>query len=445
MLVSLGGKMDLNSSKQPVDTQSVDRMFAKRGFQGFRFKIIISLCVIVLLIIGNFTIYFVIGTRYNPRWEIETADSNREAWDVGNPIGLTPDGNPVIKYESQEGIQIAIGKENHNWQHDDIGNSENSYYSSSMVVDAHGTIHLLYVSGSSLIYTAKNKGTWEQQIVILLRDPRSSLAVDSNGNPNIVYYEYNYLNYTHRTNGNWSKNTIDNLEINRSIKIKLDSLAHPHILTPGTSESEFNYYYWNGSNWTKEIIDCHTYFVQYRSDLGIDNNGSPHIVFVDEVDSTLKYITKIGTEWKIETIDKDSISHTPAMNIDKNNVVHLAYYSDNSGLKYAKKIKNHWFIEIIDSSKKAGSSPSIITDKTGNIHIAYVDRNVWHLNYATTKATRFFMKYPITQIDYLPFFIVSIIILVISPSGISRLISWYQKRTKDKKELVEKPITPSQK
>ena len=420
--------MNLKSSNQPVNTPGTNKKPAKGKNLGLKVKMIISVTIIVLLIACNSGIYYIVGLRYGPDWNIETVDSNERAWDAGCSIGLTPEGTPVIEYKSQFGILLAQGNGNHDWQHENVVNAVYLDEGSSMVVDNAGIVHLLYVGvHKKLVYAIKDKGTWQRQTSEDINYGRSVLAIDRNNNPHIVYSRSNHLNYTYRDNGIWTNNTIENETMDVPIEMVLDSSDFPHVLTRGDFYNEFKYYSWNGSNWSKEKIDAQAYMKYYLSDLGIDSNDSPHIVFVDEENASLKYMTKTGNEWNIQNVDTDGISHRPAITIDKNDVIHIAYYSDNNGLKYAKKVQNTWSLEIIDSSRKAGSHPSIIADDAGNIHIAYIDRNVWHLNYATTKRSGFFRMIPIGISEYAIFILASALIVIIAFISVSR---WLARRKK---------------
>ena len=408
----------------------------KHRFNGNRSVFIIIFCfiLIILLILCNLTIYIFIGTRYSQNWDIETVDSNEKAWDTGCQIGLTPAGNPIIEYKSQFGILMAYGKGDHNWQHENIGGGANPGELSTMIVDNQGNIHLLYsAANKQLIYAIKTEGTWKRQIVDPHVDRSFSLACDENGNPYVVYAKYNYLNYTYQENGNWVKGIIDNVIIDGAIKMVLDSSKYPHILTRGESNNELRYYSWNGSNWSKEIIDVQSYMKGSILDFGIDSNNSPHIVIVDEQNASLKLITKIGNEWDVMTVDTDNVQRGPAIALDKQDMEHIVYYSSNNGLIYCRRDKNSWSIEIIDSSKRAGRFPSIIVDKAGNVHVAYIDRNVWHLNYATTKRSGFFRIIPIGITEYAIFIVASMLIVIITFFSISRLLAWRKKKIENGK------------
>ena len=409
----------------------IKKIRANGNRSGYTVKIIICIFVLIFLFISNLAIYYIIGTRYNSNWDVEIAQSSEQAWE-GSPIGLTPDGNPIIEYQSQFGILVAWRSRNHVWQHENIGCSTDPFMESSMVVDNTGIIHLVYLSGGfhQLVYAKKDGGAWERQTSEDANYRSTSLAVDKNCNPHIIYSKSRHLNYTHWDNGNWTTVTIDTPTTNESSKIVVDNSNFPHILSPDVSKKELKYFHWNGSNSSKEVLDCRSFLVS-NPDLCIDSKGSPHIVFVDEPNTSLKYIEKTGYEWNIETVDATGVKYQPAIAIDKNDEVHIAY--NDNGLKYAKKVHDTWSIETIDSSKKAGRCPSITTDKTGNVYIAYIDRNTYNLNYATTNKSGAFRTYPIAVTDYTIFIAVSVLIVTISLVSSNRLLIWRQKKTKDEK------------
>jgi hypothetical protein len=378
----------------------------------------IGILVICIIIISNFAIYLNGGTRYNSNWNVEVVDSGEHSSDIGCPIGIATDGNPIIVYQSPYGKLIARKTANHNWQLDNIGGDySDPFMRSSMVIDTIGNIHLVYLGGAAQLVYAKNPpgGNWERYNSEDGCYDSSSLAVDNNGNPHIVYYRFGLLNYTYWNNGDWTTITLENLSgilAEKEIsKIELDTSNNPHIITHDVSNERMKYFHWNGANWSLEIIDCPS-CLRCSPDLCIDSYGSPHIIFVDERNASLTHIEKSGNEWRAETIDTNVFNSFPAMAIDRNNVVYVAYYAN--ALKFAKKVRDSWSTETIDSSERAGSSPSIAIDKTGNVHIAYVDRNTWNLNYATTKKSGPFRVYPISAMDYAVYIGVSVLILTIS-------------------------------
>ena len=404
----------------------------------------ICIFVIFLIVISNLAIYNNIGTSYNSNWDVEVVDSSNQFSGYRCQIGINSNGNPIIEYQATSDILLAHRNVNHDWQSERIANNSDGYSLSSMVIDNVGIAHLIYLTqnGRQLVYTTKIGGIWESQKSEDAIYGPASLAVDNNGNPHVVYFRYGVLNYTHWDNGSWTTITIDNSSTVKYNNIEIDNSNFPHILASDVSREKLKYFYYNGFNWSEEDIDCGSGVLISPSspDLRIDSNGSPHIVYVDEQNMSLKYVEKTGNGWSVETVDSHGVISWPGIAIDKNDVIHIAYHSN--GLKYAKKVEKIWSTETIDSSERTGTSPSIVVDKTGNVHIAYFTKSPPQINYATTKKSGSFRTYPISKNDYAMFITVSASIVIISLVSSYILLTRRNKKTKDRKGPArEKPAS----
>jgi len=108
------------------------------------------------------------------------------------------------------------------------------------------------------------------------------------------------------------------------------------------------------TKWTIETVSPIGTEGTYPS-LAIDNNGNPHISYLDLNDGYLKYAYKNGTTWTIENVGYVANSNGTIANaglssiaLDAANNPHICYFDFGSGhFKYAKKTGGSWTTTII--------------------------------------------------------------------------------------------------
>ena len=183
-------------------------------------------------------------------------------------------------------------------------------------------------------------------------------------------------------------------------------------------------YKWGGS-WTETILDNGTDTGHYPS-VVIDRNGALHISYIDDANDELRYATNASGSWVLTTLgsstyDNDggrgtAISvhpitdavhivttindntyrdlqyhtneggswvnttitntlsdegHDPAMAMDADGNLHVAYYCDDgcSDLRLSSRINGVWQNETVASTNNIGKDPDIAIDSQGTIHI----------------------------------------------------------------------------
>jgi len=135
-----------------------------------------------------------------------------------------------------------------------------------------------------------------------------------------------------------------------------------------------------GSVWNIETVLPVGSVGEYPS-LAIDNNGNPHISYLDYNDGYVKYAFKNGTSWSISSVGYVANSNGTIANgglssiaLDAANNPHICYFDYGSGhFKYAKKTGTSWTISIIPLPTTSSYSyipwaeSSIAVDKTTGI------------------------------------------------------------------------------
>ncbi len=96
-----------------------------------------------------------------------------------------------------------------------------------------------------------------------------------------------------------------------------------------------------------------TYGAHYQSDLALDTNGIPHIVFNKDDFSKLVFARRINNSaWSKELVDSGSFYARPSFVFDKDNIPHCSYYElvgQNAYLCHVYKDGTEWHKVIIDT------------------------------------------------------------------------------------------------
>ena len=174
----------------------------------------------------------------------------------------------------------------------------------------------------------------------------TSLVIDSNDIPHISYTDEanSFLYYAKKIASNWETNLVDDDSTvfgSTSIDVDSDNFAHISYFDVGTSTEKWNlkHAYFNGSNWSNEIVD-----------------------------PDLKYF---WNDWGVSIVVDD---------LDR---VHIGYYCWHKwDLKYAYKIKDKWSVETAESDGDSGAYASIVVNSENYPVIAYMSRSSLELKYA---------------------------------------------------------------
>ncbi len=140
-------------------------------------------------------------------------------------------------------------------------------------------------------------------------------------------------------------------------------------------------------------------YVPYNSDCNDSNaavNPGRAEIAGNCIDDDCNLATSDSTTnngWQIECLDTGS---TSSIATDSSGNVHISYYdSTNKDLKYITNASGIWVVSIIDSAGDVGSYSSIAVDSNNKVHIVYYDYSNNDLKYAENVAD----SWIITTID----------------------------------------------
>ena len=234
-------------------------------------------------------------------------------------------------------------------------------------------------------------GEWNIQTVEMTFGMEVDLALDQNGYPHISYYNNfsKVLEYATWDGSTWKIETVDSSEtgyVGQHTSIALDQNGYPHIsyFYPGNlgDISDLKYASWNGSTWNTQTVDSEGNVGQYTS-IALDQNGYPHISYLDASNGDLKYASWDGSSWNTQTVDSEGYGSWNSIALDQNGYPHISYLGGGYNLKYAYWDGSSWNTETVDSEGDVGSYTSIALDQNDYPHISYFDGTNYDLKYAT--------------------------------------------------------------
>jgi hypothetical protein len=226
----------------------------------------------------------------------------------------------------------------------------------------------------------------------------SSLAMDASGNPHVSFVDNNAFDFKYGTKsgGVWTFESIapngyDPIfgDDNQITSLALDASGNPHIAFWDPTPNLLKYASRTGGTWTIETVDPVDNNGRVAT-LVIDATDRPHIFYYDQTNLYVKYATKVGGVWSTEVVDASGIlqPRLQGLAVDSSGNPHVIYLDFNAGvLKYAKKSGGVWTSEVVPGPGSfPGSSifSSIAVDGAGNPHLA--------LSYIDTRALRHVVK-----------------------------------------------------
>jgi FlgD Ig-like domain len=334
-------------------------------------------------------------------WTTNTIDSGGGG-DRGfhSSIALDTQGEPHIGYSQQLGgpgvryAALSAGV----WT---IEQATGTGHRPSIALDSQDEPRIAYRVDSFPPETrcAKKVGmTWSSEFVSEFAADTwgPSLALEANGDPGIAFRGGGggFLNYAHRTTGfPWMIESPAFFEnaMNNSLSLAMDSQGNPRIAF--TDGFNLEYAEKSGGAWASSVVtntgeDC---------SLALDDLDNPHISFHDDITGDLRYATRIGGAWTIESVDTAGVTgRATAIALATGGSPSIAYIG-NGQLRFAFRLGGTWTIEVVNPS--AQGFPSIDVDAQGRPHIAFLWSGA--LRYA-------FRDSPLTDVPRPPMAIVSL-------------------------------------
>lgn len=244
-----------------------------------------------------------------------------------------------------------------------------------------------------LIYTTKQGTTWSTEIIQKEPAVCASIFLDSDNRPHIAYIDVDEnrsysscyrLRYAEKTASDWQIETVEIGCMNPSLF--LDPLQRPHIsyLDFSPLAGYIKYAYKCEGNWQIETIQKIPGWPSYgwlsSTSLFLDHQNNPHISYQGGGQYyRLMYATKTEEGWLTESVDWDYwdywSGYHSSLSLDNEGNPHISYVNGGPGgikgfTRYAVKRGGYWWKEVIDNLAY-GTTSSLCLDSLGNPHISY--------------------------------------------------------------------------
>lgn len=253
--------------------------------------------------------------------------------------------------------------------------------------DSDGAVHALYLDstlvgmdwiGGELRHATETSGSWvptvlEEQPV---RGYSPSLAVDSADVLHGSYLDWSddSLRYLNNEGGSWEAITIDSwVQYFSSIALDADDAVHLAYFRGHPSTGTLQYATNAGGYWDLVTVDPDEGSGSF-ADLALDGNGAAHISYYYIAEHDLRHATNAGGEWVVATVDDagESTGWYSDITVAPDGRVHITYQNGfEHHLMHAYDAGGTWVVQPVDEGCDGIASPSIATETSGALHIAY--------------------------------------------------------------------------
>jgi len=232
-----------------------------------------------------------------------------------------------------------------------------------------------------------------------------SLALDAAGWPHVVYAG-DRLYYAHFDGTAWQIETVDEAPglrdpvepaFQSSASLALDQNGLPHISYLNATSTALRYAHKTDAGggataWQIETIETAApgQWMAYDSCIQLDRQGRPHIAFSNY--GWLRYASWTGSRWEIQTVDNSawiewyiSLALDDRDALDGSDAPRISYFAvgaHTSQLRYTEWVGGAWRRQVLDEAVWLGEFNSLALDSTGAPHISYLDVTHSQLKYA---------------------------------------------------------------
>lgn len=267
----------------------------------------------------------------------------------------------------------------------------------TLALDTDGQPHVVY-GGNHLYYAWRDGTRWYTETVDSAESVGryASLALDSDDHPHIGYYDAVNKNLKYATwdGSSWTVQTVDDRrDVGLGVSLALDSAGHPHLVYYDRTNQDFHYtrwkyVHWDGSTWIIEPVDGTASWHDWgQASLTLDSQDRPHISYGQGADASLKYATKVGGAWTVQTVDTGIGSGVvSSVAVDSDDQPHISYEVESVSpheIRYARWNGTSWYTQTVAQINAwGGGYPSLVLDSAGQPHISFHDWGDSQVKYA---------------------------------------------------------------
>lgn len=174
-------------------------------------------------------------------------------------------------------------------------------------------------------------------------------------------------------------------DVGQFTSLELDLAGNAHVTYYDSTSGDLRYASKSGGIWTIETPDAEGNVGLYTS-LALTHGGHVHVGYYATTGGALKYANRIGGSWTIEVVDdpENEVGRWAALALDPTETPHIAYYDVSAGaLRYASREGGGWTVMTVPYDGNMGSHASLAIDPIGTSHISCYDVSNGNLLYVT--------------------------------------------------------------
>jgi hypothetical protein len=317
----------------------------------------------------------------NNEWHIGVVDSDGDVGKFAS-LALDRLGNPHISYYDETLHVLKHAYLNgQDWYIEVVDSNGNVGLDNSIAIDSTNNIHISYhdETKGDLKYAKSVDNGWEISIV----DPMgntgeiSSIILDKNDNPHISYtnrYDF-HLYHANYSDNKWVIEKVDDTSVlygSTSITFDLDGFIHILYYDVTPDHFSLKHAYDSNKGWHIETIDPYLWgtFGTGGANIIFDDLGRIHISYFNWAWQSINYAWKINGIWNFEIIDPPDwngsyVGSHAALAVDQQGIPHVSFMDNsNLDLKYAHKIGYRPSVPIQPSGNSRGKPEETYTFTT---------------------------------------------------------------------------------
>jgi len=159
----------------------------------------------------------------------------------------------------------------------------------------------------------------------------------------------------------------------------IDSNDKHHLISYNCALSSGLHYTTNsGGSWTTTMLDSGNYSLGYKSDIELDSNNNPHVVYEAGSFGGLNYTYLSNGVWSTPTMIDYQARNNPKLAIDSNDKLHVVSMKrlcSGCAINYTTNVGGTWVSESLVSNTNNWKPhfADIALNSSGNISIAYIN------------------------------------------------------------------------
>jgi len=294
-----------------------------------------------------------------------------------------------------------------------------------------GVINYLKYQDPKSVPVLIDSGTW-------MNDGDLAISVNKDGQPNLAYCNENnkHLEYAHLSDGTWEKEIVVNQQKGYTlppcsfVSVAVDNSGSPRIVFSDTNTGALKYAKLVKGKWFTQDIDLDGQMS--FAVLAFNAENIPAVAYYDVKRKQLKYARDTGIDWSTSTICNEPAGRSLSIGF-VNLAPEICYFSvaEEQTLKLAnwggkgwrnlkpkclKLVGSKWEVSSADLKDDTIAGGTIVIDKQGVSHIAYLSRTENTIVYAK-KTNKGWQAQTLAQVQAN-----SIPKLVINDAGLPRII-----------------------